>query len=466
LEDGLANKKLHYSLVLYGMFPCFFQRKYSDKVLIPLKGVLKRVPAYRSSPVILLFFALCLLVPGSGTAKQFTVNSREDLPDLTPGDDKCVSYLITLPPYVFIFCTLRAAIEEANSLPGDDEILVGSGTYTLEIEGTGENVAATGDLDITDTVTLSGKGREATHIDGGGLDRIFDIHGVDTRVAIHDLSLQNGKIVPDIEGVDQGGGAIRNYGMLTLSGVALSENSVQDGDPDNSGGGALYNLGYCRLTGSSVFFNEARSGGALWNGPDAAMFVDSTTLRHNFSRLGGGVFNLGALSLVNSTVSNNGISDEASKALGIYNSGKMEIVQSTIAGNNDGEEGAGLLNEGDITIVNSVIASHGCWDCVLRSPLTSSGGNLDSDGSCNMDHETDLSEVDPLLSSLGSNGGPTWSHVFLLGSLLKDNGLDLSGREIGVDQRGKERPRGKGYDIGAVEQQFSAIIPVLVPLLL
>ncbi|MCF8057346.1 MAG: hypothetical protein K9K37_12005 [Desulfocapsa sp.] len=56
--------------------------------------------------------------------------------------------------------------------------------------------------------------------------------------------------------------------------------------------------------------------------------------------------------------------------------------------------------------------------------------------------------------------------ILLLGSPLMDNGLDLSEEGIIVDQRGKERPHGKGYDIGAEEQQFSVILPVLFPLLL
>lgn len=196
------------------------------------------------------------------------------------------------------------------------------------------------------------------------------------------------------------------------------------------------------------------------------MHVERTTLRHNRSGFGGGVFNRGTFSLVNSTVSNNTISGEASKALGIYNGGEMEIVQSTIVENNDGEKGAGLLNEGAAAIVNSVIASHRCQNCVLPVPLISSGGNLDSDGSCQLDQETDISNVAPLLSSLGAHGGPSWSHVFLLDSPLMDNGLDLTEQGISVDQRGKKRPHGEGYDIGAVEQQFSAILPVLVPLLL
>ncbi len=415
---------------------------------------------------LLLFAILCLLCPGHGMARKFSVNSLYDGSDLDPGDGLCVSYIVVFPPFVIPFCTLRAAIEETNSLPGDDEIVLSSVTYALDVHGAGEDGSATGDLDITESVTISGKGRGVTTIDGGGLDRIFDIHGADTRVNIHDLTLQNGRVVSYSGGVDMGGGAIRNYGVLTLSDVALTGNHVQGGGSGNTGGGALYNQGDCSLLGASVFFNEARAGGALWNGTDAAMHVEQTTLRHNLSDLGGGVYNQGTLSLVNSTVSNNGMNDASSKVSGIYNSGVMDIIQSTIAENNNGGRGVGLLNEGEITFINSLITSHDRQNCVLPAPLTSSGGNLDGDGSCNMEHETDLSGTDPLLSPLRANGGLTWTHVFLLGSPLRDGGLDLSGRGVFVDQRGRARPRGKGYDIGAVERQFSAIVPALGLLLL
>ncbi len=413
-----------------------------------------------------LFFALCLLSPGPGRAKTITVNSFYDVPDLTPGDGLCVAYLIIIPPFVFPVCTLRAAIEEANHLAGDDEIVLRSVTYALDSEGTDNDDAVSGDLDIVDSVTISGEGREETVIDGGELGRIFDIHGADTRVSIHDLTLQNGKVLAASEGIDQGGGAIRNYGIVTLSEVVLTENTVEDGGSGDTGGGALYNQGTCDLTATSVFLNGARSGGAVWNGTGATMRIEKTTLRHNHSRLGGGVFNQGTLSLVNSTVSRNSGSDDASKASGIYNSGEMEIVQSTVAENNDEGQGSGLFNEGQVTILNSVIASHDGQDCVLSVPLTSLGGNLDSDSSCSMDHEADLSGANPLLTPLGANGGSTWSHSFLLGSPLVDNGLDSSEWEITADQRGKGRPKGKGCDIGAVELQFSTITPVLVPFLL
>ena len=51
---------------------------------------------------------------------------------------------------------------DANALPGPDVINLPAGTYTLTIGGTGEDAAATGDLDITSELTISGAGAGTT----------------------------------------------------------------------------------------------------------------------------------------------------------------------------------------------------------------------------------------------------------------------------------------------------------------
>ena len=97
----------------------------------------------------------------------FDVDTTADTVDTSPGDDICADSGGQ--------CSLRAAIMEANALVGDDVIIVPAGTYTLTIAGSGEDLGATGDLDITDKVTLIGAGADITIIDGNGTDRVFDI---------------------------------------------------------------------------------------------------------------------------------------------------------------------------------------------------------------------------------------------------------------------------------------------------
>src|SRR5687767_2799245 len=56
-------------------------------------------------------------------AASFTVNSTIDAPDAVPGDAVCATSAG--------ICTLRAAIQEANALSGQDTISVPAGTYVL-----------------------------------------------------------------------------------------------------------------------------------------------------------------------------------------------------------------------------------------------------------------------------------------------------------------------------------------------
>lgn len=411
-------------------------------------------------------FYVCLLLSlfaVNGFAATFTVNSRADVGDLTPGNGLCVAYLIFIPPfYVFPYCTLRAAIEETNNLAGPDTIVLRSGQYLLDESGFGEDEAATGDLDIVESLTVSGEGAGVTVVDGGGLDRIFDIHGADSRVVITNISLQHGRVF-GLGDTDWGGGAIRNSGLLTLKDVVFSENNVQGG----GGGGALYNRGDCHLNAASFILNTARKGGAIWNDFGSTIHVSGTTVRQNSSAMGGGILNQGIMHLENTTVSNNEIAGNSTpQGAGIHNSGVLELVQSTIAENRLDWSGAGLFNDGGLTVVNSLIASNEGRNCLLFASLNSFGGNLDSDGSCKLDHETDQEGIDPLLGPLRDNGGSTWTHALLLGSPAIDSARDLSGQGIFFDQRGEVRPQGKGYDIGAVEKRFFTVAPFLVPLLL
>lgn len=70
----------------------------------------------------LVLLALCLgwiVSPGTAApAAPFTVNDAGDQPDASPGNGDCAT--------TGAVCTLRAAIEEANALPGHDTISIGA----------------------------------------------------------------------------------------------------------------------------------------------------------------------------------------------------------------------------------------------------------------------------------------------------------------------------------------------------
>ena len=61
---------------------------------------------------------------------------------------------------------------------------------TLGITGPNEDAGATGDLDITDDLTVNGAGAGTTIIDGGALDRVF--HVLSGTVGISSVTIRNG----------------------------------------------------------------------------------------------------------------------------------------------------------------------------------------------------------------------------------------------------------------------------------
>src|SRR5437867_2704086 len=156
-------------------------------------------------PMVLLFVVAAPPVQ----AMTFMVDSTADAVDAAPGDGTCAT--------AGSACTLRAAIQEANALAGNDTIDVPAGTYTLGIPAGGETTvgldAAVGDLDITQNLTITGAGAATTIVDGGGATRVFQ-EASSITVTISGLTMRNG--------ADQAGAGIFAQGNLTLHDVVVT----------------------------------------------------------------------------------------------------------------------------------------------------------------------------------------------------------------------------------------------------
>ena len=109
--------------------------------------------------------------PDSAAAVTFTVTRTDDQLDSSPGDGLCSALNGG-------GCSLRAAVQEANALSGADGIYLPPGTYSLSLAGAGEDLAASGDLDIMSAIAILGTGWAVTSIEMQSFgDRIFDIQG-------------------------------------------------------------------------------------------------------------------------------------------------------------------------------------------------------------------------------------------------------------------------------------------------
>jgi len=230
-------------------------------------------------------------------AANFTVDSTADAVDARPGDGACATLAGR--------CTLRAAIQEANARPGADSITVPPGTYVLAIPGAGEDASATGDLDITDDLTITGSGAGSTIVDGGHLDRVFHVVGLlgGPTVHISRLTVRNGV-------GDRGGGGIFNSGTLALSASVVV---------DNSTGGA--------------------GGGGVANDTDAVLTLTDCTVTGNTASNGGGLGNLGTVTIVRTTLSGNSAQVEGG---GLAGPGTSIVIDSLISGNHAGGQGGGI----------------------------------------------------------------------------------------------------------------------------
>ena len=288
-------------------------------------------------------------------AATFVVTSNADAVDAKPGDGICATAAATP------VCTLRAAIQEANALAGADTINVPSGTYFLTIQGANEDASATGDLDITDDLTINGTGTNAPVIGGGGIDRVFDVLG-NTTVTLSRLTIQNG----NPGGTNSTGGGIRNAGDLTLLDLAVRNNTVQSGD-----GGGIANLGSGRMQLTNVTLSgnvAAARGGGVANDVGGSMQLENVTLTDNGAFQGGNIDNLGDAQLVNTIVTN---SRQGSNCTG--------LAILTLGYNIDDGESCGLIAPGDLSDTDPGLGSPTSgtfvYPLVAGSPAIDAGTN-------------------------------------------------------------------------------------------
>jgi hypothetical protein len=298
-------------------------------------------------------------------------------------------------------CSLRAAIVRANSTPEEDTIVLTSVTYELTLSGSGEDAAATGDLDVTTPIEITSDNDEddttgsfaTTVIDAKKLkDRIFDVKpgGV---LTLERATLENGKTPKD--DFDPGtvgevsGGCLRSEGDVSLDGVFFFTCSSTDD------GGCM-----SVLDGSATFFGTIFStcktkneGGGLELGPLGSATLDRTTLFSGKAATGGGIAASGALTLRNTTLAGN--KAKVGGGLATLGSAATTINNATFASN--GTSNVLRQGAGAVTIANSIL-TYVKTDCV--GAITSAGGNVVEDTSCAFGGANDQQDVDPLLFPL------------------------------------------------------------------
>lgn len=410
--------------------------------------------------LIFLTFIFGLLLATQVQARTFRVTSNADEVDATVGDGRCRS--------ASGVCTLRAAIQETNALAGADVILLtvpttkGVGgifpaTYTMSIAGTDEDAAIDGDLDITDSVTILGKGMNSTTVDGNSIERVFDITSNSATVEFAQMKITGGVTTSS-------GGGIQNFGTLTLNQVKVDENTA------TGYGGGIYTYGDITISNSIISGNTAGSGGGISQTYNPLIMSNSSVSGNTATSDCGGM----RLSTASATISNSTISGNSSmNGGGICEDFKATITHSTISGNTATRYGGGIYVDAkaalDIYLIASIVAGNSatwggqdCSNLAGVADVTSNGYNLigdidgcdyTSDGTDQTGDSSGAGVLDPMLRSL-SNG----VHQLMPGSPAMD-AIPSWACTVTSDQRNLPRPVDgdsdfvADCDIGAVEMQ-------------
>ena len=241
--------------------------------------------------------ALGALTGPAAEAASFEADILSDAVDANPGDGVCDADVVTEGAQ----CTLRAAIQEANEAGEATRIRLGPGIHTLSIAGVGEDMAATGDLDIAPGSRISVRGRgEDSVIDADGIDRIFDVLA-GAQLELRRLVLQNGAAPPP-----ETGGGIRSTGSLAVNGCSLRSNSAVRGGGLHHAGDGTAELSRSELSGNTATGTAADDGGGGAYNAGATLEVSGSRFVGNAAAgpaegdlaAGGGIFNDGGTLLV------------------------------------------------------------------------------------------------------------------------------------------------------------------------
>lgn len=378
-------------------------------------------------------------------------------------------------------CTLREAVETANSVAGSDTIVFQTGlSGVIVLNGT--------QILITSNITINGPGARVLSVSGNNLSRVFAVSNpvlASATANISGLTITGGNALP----------------------VLLNGSLIGDGGGILNTNGATLNLTEVNITGNAA---TSLGGGVATR----ALLLDTTntnitrsTISNNTSVVGGGgVSNIGTqiigsavTTITNSTISNN---NSLAEGGGISNTlGVMQLTNNTISYNNSTVAGGGIVNVavtplGSVSLRNNIIATN---TAVLNTNIISSdvlgifnslgnnlignrlnaeasfsasvivGGNPTPNVNGDIVGSVSLNQIiDPMLGNLQNNGGPTNTRLQMFGSPAIDRGNNCvvngscptfnAPSPLTTDQRGAGFPRqvGSAVDIGATEGETTA----------
>ena len=341
--------------------------------------------------------------------------------------------------------SLRQAIWDANDAAGSDVI-------EFDEAAVGTINLTSGELAITDALSINGPGPDIVTINANEHSRVFNIDGgMLARVDVEIIGVTITGGLAAGAGFARYGGGIFSTGSLSVINSTIAENTagrhgggiyvryqtiiinstISDNTADGDGGG-VFSLRDLTVTSSTISGNTARQGGGIHISGEVGASVtvaDSTISGNRASFGGGGIRADGEVTVTNSAISGN----TGRRGGGIHaQSGDMTIANSTISGNTASSCGGGIFDIGsarDVTVTDSVISGN---------TAAINGGGICSIQGRSIGGIIELARIRIANSTISGNtagrdGGGIYSyyeHVTVTNSTISGNSASLRGGGI------------------------------------
>jgi hypothetical protein len=445
---------------------------------------------------------VALIVPASAGAATFTVTSGSDA---TPVAAHCPAGMVQAG------CTLRDAVQQANTTTGGDDIQIAVSTVNLSLTGSGEDANQTGDLDLetssgNNALTINGAVAGGVNIFAPPLDRVFDNQATSANgVVISNIRMTNGTV----QGGPNGGTirVLAGGGPLTLTNDSFST-SGSDGSGgvvdmgstaaltvtnnyfETSGasgnGGAIHTVGPLTVTDSTfdgigVTNGTPNAGGAIALDGNFSSSINRSSFVGGRATLDGAAIRLsaGSLSIKNTTIGENLATGTGADggALTIAGPVTTNVTLNNVTFNNNQTNatsstvGATITTTGPATAPNQMITNSIIKTNDANNPncgaaaIHSLGHNIQfrdtaGDVACANNTGTGDMVADPVLPVSFSTFGTQLGYEPLASSPAIDGGFNCQAASGTTDQLGAARTQGAACDMGAIEQPSPVTLTV------
>ncbi|MGH3257255.1 MAG: hypothetical protein ACRDOU_17975 [Streptosporangiaceae bacterium] len=255
---------------------------------------------------------------------------------------------------------VQAALASPTPVPcGTDLTTVitssASGEFSL---ARGCTYVVTGQLTVMNTVIIDGHNASIVRSHSADPFSVFVVGCAAGNLTLNNVNVRNGG-----GNSDEDGGAVdvtNRDASLTINGGTYSDNNVTEY------GGAIYNYGTMTVNGATFTDNSAEYGGAIYSDN----YVSTATLNHDFflgsnAEYGGAIYNDdNDMTIGASTFHYNSATGEYGEGGAIYNDYDVTITGSGLLMNSADTYGGAIYNSDDsvVTLSHSLLATNRATD--------------------------------------------------------------------------------------------------------